>query len=82
MFSYTNFICRLVNCNKPSDFNYVFINYCTQIKELPPLKPVKQLTERVEDMIKEIRESKTVKVVPLGMHISYLYAVNVNIFPL
>ncbi|XP_031615804.2 X-ray radiation resistance-associated protein 1 isoform X2 [Oreochromis aureus] len=37
-----------------------------RIKELPPLKPVKQLTERVDDMIKEIRESKTVKVVPLA----------------
>ncbi|CAI5643751.1 unnamed protein product [Oreochromis niloticus] len=37
-----------------------------RIKELPPLKPVKQLTERVDDMIQEIRESKTVKVVPLA----------------
>lgn len=82
MFSHAKFICRLVNCNKASDFNYIFINYCTQIKELPPLKPVKQLTERVDDMIQEIRESKTVKVVPLGMHTSYLYAVNANLFHL
>ncbi|XP_030603145.1 X-ray radiation resistance-associated protein 1 isoform X2 [Archocentrus centrarchus] len=36
-----------------------------RIKELPLLKPMKQPNERVDDMMKEIRESKAIKVVAL-----------------
>nr|XP_019941635.1 PREDICTED: X-ray radiation resistance-associated protein 1 [Paralichthys olivaceus] len=32
-----------------------------KIKDLPPLKPAKQPAERVEDMLKEIRESTTIR---------------------
>ncbi|XP_023152827.2 X-ray radiation resistance-associated protein 1 [Amphiprion ocellaris] len=37
-----------------------------RIKDLPPLKPIKQPTERVDEMIKSIKKSTTVKVVALG----------------
>ncbi|XP_051257232.1 X-ray radiation resistance-associated protein 1 isoform X1 [Dicentrarchus labrax] len=37
-----------------------------KIKQLPPLKPIKQPTERVDEMIKEIKESTTIKAVPLS----------------
>ncbi|XP_051793743.1 X-ray radiation resistance-associated protein 1 isoform X2 [Acanthochromis polyacanthus] len=37
-----------------------------RIKDLPPLKPIKQPTERVDEMIKSMKESTTVKVVALG----------------
>lgn len=41
-----------------------------QIKELPPLKPMKQPTERVDEMIKEIKGSTTIREVALSTHIS------------
>lgn len=44
--------------------------FCTQIKELLPLKPVKQPAERVDEIIKEIKESTTITEVPLSKHIS------------
>ncbi|KAM4545419.1 X-ray radiation resistance-associated protein 1 isoform 2-T2 [Odontesthes bonariensis] len=37
-----------------------------RIKEMPPLRPTKQPAERVYEMIKEIKESTTTKVVALG----------------
>nr|XP_020454410.1 X-ray radiation resistance-associated protein 1 isoform X2 [Monopterus albus] len=37
-----------------------------RIKELPPLKPIKQPTERVDEMIKEIRASTTIREVALS----------------
>ncbi|XP_047234575.1 X-ray radiation resistance-associated protein 1 isoform X2 [Girardinichthys multiradiatus] len=37
-----------------------------RIKELPPLRPVKKPAHRAEELIKEIKESTTVKVVALG----------------
>ncbi|XP_038145007.1 X-ray radiation resistance-associated protein 1 [Cyprinodon tularosa] len=37
-----------------------------RIKDLPPLKPIKPPTQRVEELIKEMKESTTVKVVALG----------------
>ncbi|XP_070839329.1 X-ray radiation resistance-associated protein 1 [Chaetodon trifascialis] len=37
-----------------------------KIKELPPLTPVKRPAERVEEMIKEIKESTTIRQVPLS----------------
>ncbi|XP_054481677.1 X-ray radiation resistance-associated protein 1 [Anoplopoma fimbria] len=37
-----------------------------RIKDLPPLKPIKQPTERVNEMIKEIKESTTIREVPLS----------------
>ncbi|XP_031724990.1 X-ray radiation resistance-associated protein 1 isoform X1 [Anarrhichthys ocellatus] len=38
----------------------------TRIKELPAVKPIKQPAERVNEMIKEIKESTTIRVVPLS----------------
>uniref|UniRef100_A0A3B4Z4S8 X-ray radiation resistance associated 1 n=1 Tax=Stegastes partitus TaxID=144197 RepID=A0A3B4Z4S8_9TELE len=37
-----------------------------RIKELPPLKSIKQPAERVDEMLRSIKESTTVKVVALG----------------
>ncbi|MED6243463.1 hypothetical protein ATANTOWER_020641 [Ataeniobius toweri] len=37
-----------------------------RIKELPPLRPIKKPAHRAEELIKEIKESTTVKVVALG----------------
>ncbi|XP_028451860.1 X-ray radiation resistance-associated protein 1 isoform X2 [Perca flavescens] len=37
-----------------------------RIKELPPLKPIKQPTARVDEMIKEIKEHTTIREVPLS----------------
>ncbi|XP_076606914.1 X-ray radiation resistance-associated protein 1 isoform X2 [Chaetodon auriga] len=37
-----------------------------KIKELPPLKPMKRPAERVEEMIKEIKGSTTIRQVPLS----------------
>lgn len=40
-----------------------------QAKALPPIKPTKQRDQRVENKMKEIRESTSRKEVPLSMHI-------------
>uniref|UniRef100_A0A1A8UW90 X-ray radiation resistance associated 1 n=1 Tax=Nothobranchius furzeri TaxID=105023 RepID=A0A1A8UW90_NOTFU len=37
-----------------------------RIKELPPLRPLKRPGPRVDELMKEMKESKTIKVVPLG----------------
>ncbi|KAM4726243.1 X-ray radiation resistance-associated protein 1 [Anableps anableps] len=37
-----------------------------RIKELPPLSPIKQPTQKVDELIKEMKESTTVTVVSLG----------------
>uniref|UniRef100_A0A8C9ZL54 X-ray radiation resistance associated 1 n=1 Tax=Sander lucioperca TaxID=283035 RepID=A0A8C9ZL54_SANLU len=37
-----------------------------RIKELPPLKPIKKPTARVDEMIKEIKEHTTIREVPLS----------------
>ncbi|XP_070774133.1 X-ray radiation resistance-associated protein 1 [Enoplosus armatus] len=46
-----------------------------RIKELPPLKPMKQPAERVDEMIREIKESTTLKEVPLS---SAIHGTGVN----
>ncbi|XP_022618418.1 X-ray radiation resistance-associated protein 1 [Seriola dumerili] len=46
-----------------------------RIKELPPLKPVKQPTERVDEMIKEIKGSTTIREVALS---SAIHGAGVN----
>ncbi|XP_041808511.1 X-ray radiation resistance-associated protein 1 isoform X2 [Chelmon rostratus] len=46
-----------------------------KIKELPPFKPTKQPAERVEEMIKEIKESTTIRRVPLS---SAVHSAGVN----
>lgn len=57
-----------------------------QAKALPPIKPTKQRDQRVEDMMKEIRESTSMSEVPLSMHIPnsahlwYLCFANVSLF--
>ncbi|XP_041864442.1 X-ray radiation resistance-associated protein 1 isoform X2 [Melanotaenia boesemani] len=46
-----------------------------KIKEMPPLRPIKQPAERVYEMIKGIKESRTIKVVALG---SALHSTGIN----
>ncbi|XP_049448063.1 X-ray radiation resistance-associated protein 1 isoform X1 [Epinephelus fuscoguttatus] len=46
-----------------------------RIKNLPPLKPIKHPTERVHELIKEIKESTTIREVPLS---SAIHGTGVN----
>ncbi|XP_042354596.1 X-ray radiation resistance-associated protein 1 isoform X2 [Plectropomus leopardus] len=46
-----------------------------RIKELAPLKPIKQPTERVDELIREIRNSTTIREVPLS---SAIHGTGVN----
>lgn len=43
---------------------------CSQIKELPPMKPARRPAEKVEEMMEEIKGRATIREVPLRLHIS------------
>lgn len=49
---------------------HLLVIFFTQIKELPPLKLIKKPVERVDQMIKEMKESTTIREVTLSMYIS------------
>uniref|UniRef100_A0A3B5QAX1 X-ray radiation resistance associated 1 n=1 Tax=Xiphophorus maculatus TaxID=8083 RepID=A0A3B5QAX1_XIPMA len=41
-----------------------------RIEELPPLRPIKQPIQRVEELLKEMKDNRATKVVSLGMQVS------------